>query len=134
MVTVMSQPMTRTHFNPAADAFDTYRSYLLELRPYVQIAHHLPGRLRVQVRSGLAATRALGRFGATGTDVIARLLPGVRSVRLNPMAGSMVLEYDPKKLAVDLVDSFFRVDSPEQAAHVLDRLLGLNHANTGGRT
>ena len=33
-------------------------------------------------------------------DVIARLLPGVRSVRLNPMAGSMVLEYDPKKLEI----------------------------------
>lgn len=126
--------MTRMHSGLAENSVDLYRAFLLDLRPHVQIAHHLPGRLRVQVRPGLAATRVLGRFGPDGMDIIVRLLPGVRSVRLNPMAGSMVLEYDPDKLAVDLVDSFFRVGSAEQASQVLDRLLGFHHANTGGKT
>ena len=74
---------------------EMYRLYLLELRPHVVVAHHLPGRLRVRVRPGLAAIRMLSRHAADGPDALHRLLPGHPAVHVNPLSGSLVLEYAP---------------------------------------
>jgi len=105
---------------------EMYRLYLLELRPHVVVAHHLPGRLRVRVRPGLAAIRMLSRHAADGPDALHRLLPGHPAVHVNPLSGSLVLEYAPSLIPFELLDEFFRTGSDEQAAALLDRLLGSN--------
>lgn len=112
----------------------THRQNLLALRPYLRVAHHLPGRLRVQVRPGLAATRALRRHAGAGEQALLQLLPGARSVRLNALAGSLVLEYDPKHMPFALVDAFFRASSSDQAGDLLDRLLSCHPTTKGDLT
>jgi hypothetical protein len=108
-----------------------YRRQLLELHPYVKVAHHLPGRLRVQAHSGEAASRVLKRNAEVCMDALRRLFPGVRSVRLNLMAGSLLVEYDLKLMPYALVDAFFRTTSFEQAEELLDRLLFINPFTNG---
>ncbi len=110
---------------------DEYRQQLLELHPHVKVAHHLPGRIRVQARSSQAAVKVLQRNAETCMDALRRLFPGVRSVRLNPLAGSLVVEYDLKLMPFALVDAFFRTSSFEQAGELLDRLLFVNPLTNG---
>lgn len=109
------------------------RHGLHDLRPHLAVVHHIPGRLRVQLRAGMEAARALGRVAPAGVESLARFLPGVRSARINAMAGSMVLEYDPGRLVPGLLDAFFRVASREEADSLLDRLLNTQRASTGER-
>lgn len=108
-----------------------YKLQLLELHPHVKVAHHLPGRLRVQARSSPAASRVLKRNAEACMDALRRLFPGVRSVRLNPLAGSLLVEYDLKLMPYALVDAFFRTSSFEQAGELLDRLLFINPLTNG---
>lgn len=105
---------------------EAYRLYLLELRPHLLVAHHLPGRLRVRVRPGLTAVRMLNRHAQDGLDALRQLLPGHPEARVNPLSGSLVLEYDPALIPFELLDAFFRAGSSEQAGILLDRLLGSN--------
>ena len=117
----------RTSESPIA----AYRRQLLELHPHVKVAHHLPGRLRVQAHSSQAAARVLKRNAEVCMDALHRLFPGVKSVRLNPLAGSLVVEYDLKLMPYALVDAFFRTTSFEQAGELLDRLLFMHPLTNG---
>jgi hypothetical protein len=99
-----------------------HRQTLLALWPYVRIAHHLPGRLRLRMRPGAAIDQTVRRHAETGEEAL-RQLPGVRSIRLNALAGSLLLEYDPERLPFSLVDAFFHATGSTQAGELLDRLL-----------
>lgn len=101
----------------------TQRQRLLDLRPHVRVAHHLPGRLRIQVCPGPVAALALRRYTGAEGEALLQSLPGVRSIRLNALAGSLLLEYDSKQMPFALVDAFFRAASAAQAGDLLDRLL-----------
>ena len=68
----------------------------------------------------------LSRHAADGPDALHRLLPGHPAVHVNPLSGSLVLEYAPSLIPFELLDEFFRTGSDEQAAALLDRLLGSN--------
>jgi len=135
-VSVMSHTMSpkssapQQRYDPVAEE---YRHGLHALRPHLAVVHHIPGRLRVQLRSGMEAARALGRVAPAGVESLARILPGMRSARINAMAGSLVLEYDPGRLVPEVLDAFFRVVSREEADSLLDRLLNTQHASTGER-
>ncbi|MHC1743837.1 MAG: HMA2 domain-containing protein [Syntrophobacteraceae bacterium] len=66
---------------------------LLLLAPHTEIVHHIPGRIRLRVaRSGIQL--------ATRIDVQAllRAIPGILQVRVNPVVGSVVVDYDSQKL------------------------------------
>jgi hypothetical protein len=99
-----------------------HRQTLLALRPYVCIAHHLPGRIRLRLRPGAAIDQAVRRHAEAGEEAL-RQLPGVRSIRLNALAGSLLLEYDPERLPFALVDAFVHANGSAQAGDLLDRLL-----------
>ncbi|KAF7598218.1 MAG: hypothetical protein CGU28_13410 [Candidatus Dactylopiibacterium carminicum] len=84
----------------------------------VQIAHHIPGRIRFKLGAieldaeGKAMLADARRFqGALDT------LPGVKAIRLNLLARSCTVEYDPavipQKAWPDLLAG---VDSPEAGA------------------
>ena len=122
----MTDQMTLTPENPLAmERLEGFRQDILHLRPHLRVAHHLPGRLRVQVRPGIEAARVLARLTLDGAEQAVRHLPGVRSTRLNAMAGSLVLEYDQRRLAPGLLNAFFTVESREEADGILDTLF--NH-------
>lgn len=92
---------------------------LLGLREALEVAHHLPGRLRLRV-----ARQAAARISP---EIVGRLKSGldrhsaIRSVRINVLAGSVVIEYDPVaipgRLWLDLVEG-----TPEAAADALAAL------------
>ncbi len=62
----------------------------------LSIAHQIPGRVRLKLAAEaapeLAATAAqVKQFSRSITEI-----PGIRSVNLNPLARSCVVEYDPR--------------------------------------
>jgi hypothetical protein len=70
---------------------------LMDLRHYLTVAHHVPGRLRIKFGMKLLgdprAKEIMNRVGARD------LPPAIRSTRVNPLGRSVVIEYDAE--AVD---------------------------------
>lgn len=106
------------------------RAALLAVRHHVRIAHHLPGRIRLELQTDGLSSSWMRQHGSEGLAAAQRLLPGIRSLRFNPLAGTAVLEYDPELYPARLVESFFGATSIEQAGDLLDHLQSL-HPNTG---
>jgi hypothetical protein len=90
---------------------------LKALRRHLDIAHHVRGRIRLR----LAPAGIL----AVTPDIAARLndhaaaTPGIRSVRLNAAALSVVIEYAPAVIAPELWTALLAAPDAE-----FDRLLG----------
>ncbi len=72
------------------DARQTIRDVAAALR----IAHHVPGRVRLKLDGGGPSAAMLD--GAKRFIRAAGGAPGIRSVNLNALARSCVVEYDPK--------------------------------------
>ncbi|WP_035215871.1 hypothetical protein [Desulfobulbus elongatus] len=106
--------------------YQAYRTALLAVRRQVRIVHHLSGRIRVEFRPDGADATSLPVNGSGGLAAVRALLPGIRSLRLNALAGSVVLEYDHQLYPAHLVDAFFRTTSTEEAGDLLDRLYSRN--------
>ena len=81
---------------------------LSRIRPHVTLAHHLPGRLRLRVGLGLAAS------GLTGALDSLRETPGVGRVSVSPATGSVLVEYDSASLSPALVQGLFEARSSEE--------------------
>jgi hypothetical protein len=71
--------------------FERFQSYI----PLIRIAHHIPGRIRFKLNQADARIQQLagqaGHFGAVWQGV-----PGIRSAKLNLLARSCTVEYDPQ--------------------------------------
>jgi hypothetical protein len=65
-------------------------------RPKLEIAHQIPGRIRMKVPSAKGNPEQL-----EGYKEILGAIPGIESIETNPDTGSIVLRYDP-----DAHDSF----------------------------
>ena len=82
----------------------------------LQIAHHIPGRIRLRLAPSLADAPA--PVIADAKRLVAALdeVPGIRAVRLNLVARSCTVEYDPRHIAPVAWDHLANgVDSPEAA-------------------
>jgi hypothetical protein len=71
---------------------------LLRLRAELSIVHQVPGRVRLRLGPGVL-TLAHDE-GSSPEQAIEWLvaLPGVRGVRINAAAASLIIEYDPRRL------------------------------------
>ena len=91
---------------------------LLPLVPHMEIAHHIPGRIRLRVLlSGLQAIQ--------GVDVKALVLgiPGVLGLRINPSARSVVIEYNQEHIPHDFWQLLDQLKHrPENLAEVATRI------------
>ncbi|MBS3799445.1 MAG: cation transporter [Thioalkalivibrio sp.] len=94
---------------------------LLELRGYVQIAHHVRGRVRLRIN--YARAHKIGREDRERIGEALRSIPGINAVRMNLAAGSVVIEYAPAKIAPDSWDIVLLGD-PQSARERLDTILG----------
>lgn len=94
---------------------------LLDIVPYLEIAHHIPGRIRLRISfSGIGALQGVD----LGDQV--NQIPGILSARVNALALSAVVEYDPERLDPGLWEALAGLkDQPEQTKEVVDRLLAL---------
>lgn len=70
----------------------------------LRVAHHIPGRIRLKLSAGHSlddsGLKLLGAYADLLVKVLGRVA-GIRSVRLNPLARSCVLEYDPQVLSYE---------------------------------
>ena len=90
---------------------------LLEMRNFVDVAHHVPGRLRLRLDPRVRehpASREFGQWSANGS--------GILSTRLNPMARSLVVEYDPKRIDPVALENFLVGADDAQAAALAETL------------
>lgn len=88
----------------------------MHLRPYVSIAHHVPGRIRLKLDM-----RALARLPKVDPAPFAGLVErirGVRATRVNAAALSVVVDYDPAVIAPALWPRLL-ADPPAEVQRVL---------------
>ena len=91
---------------------------ILNLARHADIAHHIPGRIRLKVRlSGVELVQQ------TDGESLLRCLPGVLNVKIKALARSAVIEYDPKLIPPSLWEDFGKVrDVPQAQARIRDFL------------
>jgi hypothetical protein len=94
---------------------------LLLLAPHTEIVHHIPGRIRLRLKR-------------SGIDVIARInvenlmqnIPGILKLKVNPVVGSLTLEYDEKRLSYSLWEKLGALRTrPDLRQEVEEMLKGL---------
>lgn len=76
---------------------------LFELRAMLSIAHHVPGRLRLKLDPRIRehpAAALLESLGARSADT------GLLHARINPLARSLVLGYDTRRIAPSVLEEF----------------------------
>ncbi|MFC0712000.1 HMA2 domain-containing protein [Azorhizophilus paspali] len=97
--------------------FDELRDYLAHIR----IVHHIHGRIRLKLVSGYESLAGRSRQARRFQSILDRT-PGIHSVRVNPLARSCSVEYDPQVIPAEAWGDFLAgVDSP--AAVALEQLL-----------
>lgn len=87
------------------------------MRTLVDVAHHVPGRLRLRLDPRLRehpAARELGDLSANGSAILA--------TRLNPMARSLVVSYDPKRIDPAVLEEFLSSADGARAAVLAETL------------
>lgn len=96
-------------------------SEVLGLAAHVEVAHELPGRIRLRILpSGVA------RLQETQSEVAAVALPGIRGVRVNPFARSVVIEYSPSVIPPGLWRRLVALrQHPERGAELAGELRSL---------
>lgn len=108
----------RTDMN---DVKSTVVTNLLRIAPHLQIVHHIPGRIRLRISpSGLQTAMEID------LRQIRDNVPGILSLRINALVGSIVIEYDRNRLNPDLWNLLSRLrKAPELRAEAESRLTSL---------
>jgi hypothetical protein len=108
------------------------RAAILRIISQLRVAHHLPGRIRLQLKAGRLSLAAV-REGdvAEAIKVLRELLPGIKSVRLNRLAASVLLEYQASIYPYQLVDALFRNVDGSRTEYLLDSLCNLTLSTEG---
>lgn len=96
---------------------------LLALRRHLSIVHHLPGRIRLRVSPAIYSCAM--SFDADASRALLGELSGIRKVRLNRQAASIVIEYDPKLISAEEWETLVQGDTAPAVA-VLRHWLGRN--------
>ncbi|MDV7212058.1 HMA2 domain-containing protein [Azotobacter beijerinckii] len=98
-------------------AFDELRDSLV----YIRVVHHIQGRIRLKLVAGYESLAGQGRQARQFQSILDRT-PGVHGVRVNLLARSCTVEYDPQVIPVEAWDDFLTgVESP--AAAILEQIL-----------
>ncbi len=100
------------------DGFDRLRASIA----CVRIAHHLRGRVRLKLEGDLADLPRPSAGQVRHFHTLLEDIEGVRSVRLNLLARSCTVEYDPAVIPMDAWDDFL-AGVGSSAARVLEEIL-----------
>ena len=88
--------------------------------PWIRIAHHLRGRIRLKLESAAVATT--GGYSITQLPEMLQQLKGIRSISVNWAARSCTVEYDPEQIPMQAWSDWL-AGSNTPAAGVLDNLV-----------
>jgi Heavy metal associated domain 2 len=89
----------------------------------LQIAHQVPGRVRMKIPAGKNNAELLKQIGE-----VFGAIPGIEEVEVNPTTGSVVLRYD-----TDRHDEFHGTFNKHYAAHSDEGAGATNGASRGGQ-
>lgn len=73
----------------------------ISIRSMIEIAHHVPGRLRLRIDPEIRKHPAAAELGKLRSNEF-----GILSTRLNPLARSLVVEYDTAKINPAVLEEF----------------------------
>ena len=95
---------------------------LLTLRRFVEVAHHIPGRLRLRFSNKLVASLSQGKLKQL--DAYCSPDGYLRRYQINSDTGSIVLEYDAAAIRPHILNQLFGQDG-EQAQQSLEQLAAI---------
>ena len=95
---------------------------LLTLRRFVEVAHHIPGRLRLRFSNKLVASLSQGKLKQL--DAYCSPEGYLRRYQINSDTGSIVLEYDAAAIRPHILNQLFGQDG-EQAQQALEQLAAI---------
>lgn len=102
---------------------------LLALRGHLQVAHHVPGRIRLRIAPTLV--KSAWRMDRSQIEHALRSIQGIRGVRINPAAGAVIVEYAPGQIAPETWNLLLHGDA-ETARNRIEALLGLPQTPSSG--
>ncbi|WP_299020390.1 HMA2 domain-containing protein [uncultured Photobacterium sp.] len=89
---------------------------LLELRQYLTVVHHIPGRIRLKFN--ISIMQQLASFDMSTAKSAISNFPALKNYRLNLATSSVVIEYDHGLINPNLIDTLFAEDEPAFQAAV----------------
>lgn len=98
----------------------------LKLRNWVNVAHHIPGRIRLKYK--LSIMLHLARFNFKEIEQALESIPALHHYKINRTTGSIVIEYDPQRIIPALLEDIFSDDesTAEAACYTLAENLNLD--------
>lgn len=93
---------------------------LADLRSFLKVADHVPGRLRLRVNLAVLRHPAAGQL----RDISPDTWPGLRGTRFDVFTSTLTLDYDPAVLAGELFEALLAEPDDGQAALLAERLCG----------
>ena len=77
------------------------KDYIIPLLEETEIAHHIPGRIRLKFNSTILTI--LPKLNGIEKEIrrVAEQIKAIKDIRLNPLAGSVVVQYDTGLLPPD---------------------------------
>lgn len=75
--------------------------YLIPLLEEAEIAHHIPGRIRLRFNHSIVAKLPKQNGIEKEIQKIANQIEAIKNIRLNLFAGSVVVQYDTDLLSPD---------------------------------
>ena len=91
---------------------------LARMRHGLEVKHHIPGRIRIVFHGSLLTHPETRRFKDMKDDLPA----AVKNVRINLLARSLVIEYDTRNIAPELLEELMTVVDDARAAEIAERL------------
>ena len=97
--------------------------YLMPLLEEAEIAHHIPGRIRLKFNHGILAR--LPKLNGIEKEIqkVANQIEAIKNIRLNLFAGSVVVQYDTDLLSPDFWQEVVAEKDVEQLREMARRLL-----------
>jgi hypothetical protein len=102
---------------------------LLALRDCLEVAHHVPGRIRIRFSLRLLGRPEAARLMAASDN--GRTVPGFRGMRVNAAARSVVIEYDPAVIMPQKLDEALTTCDESRLAGLVEEFRTLSAGKAG---
>ena len=96
-----------------------------DLHRHVVIAHNIPGRIRFRFNALIALNSRIKKFIGKNNDFLENIdseFRGVKKIRTNIPARSIVLEYDKSIINPSLITELFTTGDLDRAKVIIDEL------------
>jgi hypothetical protein len=93
-------------------------SDLVRLAPHTEVAHHIPGRIRLKILlSGLEMALR------SKIQHLAGSLPGIRNIEVKWLSRSVIIDYDKERFPGDFWERMQRLKNEPELAGELEKML-----------